>query len=193
MNIEAKMISEAAYKVTPKIDLATGIVMFEYGDGGTPSVLHMDLVSEGNRKRAAFAGFAQVRLVDAAAIGRTDDEGNLIPEKERVAMKRAAINRLIEHYENPATTGWDLPKTFRAGRKSLVVEAIARIKGKSYEEALESVQARANADHGGDMKKAIAFFRTAGQVRRTMEEIREERAKAEPAADVKADQALAGL
>ena len=45
----------------------------------------MDKVHAANIKRAAYVGFGQVRIVDAAAIGTTDAKGRVVPEIERQA------------------------------------------------------------------------------------------------------------
>lgn len=62
--------------------------------------LHADII-----RRAACVGMAQVRIVDAAAIGVADKDGNVIPADKRVAMKHAAMARLVEHYET-GTSQW---------------------------------------------------------------------------------------
>lgn len=62
--------------------------------------LHADIV-----KRAACVGFAQVRIVDAAAIPVARKDGSIIPAAERLDMKYAAMARLIEHYET-GTDKW---------------------------------------------------------------------------------------
>lgn len=85
--------------VKPIINMEAGIVTFEV-KGHPAIVLHLDKVHPDNIRRAGFVGMAQTRIVDAAAIGRTDDKGNIIPEADRIATKHARMLKLVEHYES---------------------------------------------------------------------------------------------
>lgn len=75
--------------------------------GGLSRTFDLRLVHEQNLKRAAAVGFAQVRIVDAAAVPRADADGNLIPEAERTQRKWQNMMRLVEHYES-GTDQWNL-------------------------------------------------------------------------------------
>lgn len=82
---------------------------------GLSRVFNLNAVHQKNLERACAVGFAQVRIVDAAAVGRADKEGNIIPEFERVQMKWDRMMRLIEHYES-GTEEWNLKGTGRTAR-----------------------------------------------------------------------------
>lgn len=151
-------------------------------------VLHMDRLHPGILKRAACSGMAQVRIVDAAAIPATDKDGNIIPADERQRMKYERMAALVEHYET-GTDQWSRVSE-GGGGKSLTVEAIARVKGWTYEQAEAEVEKLADKHHGGDTKKCLAFLRGGKAVSEAMRAIREERA---PAPKVDADKALAEL
>lgn len=85
-------------------------VRFDINDGGAPLTLDMTKIHPDVIRRAACVGFAQVRIVDAAAIGAADKSGAIIPTAERLAMKRARMADLIAHYET-GTAEWSRVKT----------------------------------------------------------------------------------
>lgn len=85
--------------VKPIINMEAGTVTFEV-KGHSNIVLHMDKVHPDNVRRAGFVGMAQVRIVDAAAIGRTDESGAIIPDAQRTATKHERMLKLVEHYES---------------------------------------------------------------------------------------------
>lgn len=125
------------------------------------------------------------RLRDAAAISRDEETG--LPASP--ADKGARVERLIEHYES-GSEEWALVGGGGGGR-SITVEAIARVKGMTYEEAEAEVEKFAKGEaYKGDTKKALAFLRKGKRVMEAMEAIRAERLP-KPAID--ADEALDGL
>lgn len=63
-----------------------------------PIVLEMAKLSDAVRTRAACVGMAQVRIVDAAAIGAADKDGNIIPAEKRLEMKHTRMAELVAHY-----------------------------------------------------------------------------------------------
>ena len=73
---------------------------------GLPS-LKFDLrkVSEINRNRAAAVGFADVRIVNAAAISRNAPDGSIRSATEMPKLKREKMEALIQHYES-GTVEW---------------------------------------------------------------------------------------
>lgn len=148
-------------------------------------VLHMDKLHADIIRRAAAVGFAQVRIVDAAAVGLTDAEGNIIPEATRIAMKHENMAALIEHYET-GTAEWSRVGS-GGGGKSITIEAIAAIKGMEYDQVEAEVADFAAKKYEGDTKKALAFLRTGARVAAKIEELRKARM---PAPKVDADAAL---
>lgn len=155
-------------------------------DGAIIRALPFDLsvVHPANLGRALVHGMNQ-RIPDSAAIGLTDDEGNVIPRTERDAMKGERMAALIEFYE----TGTDQWSRIGGGggNRSLTVEAIARVKEITYEEALVRVQRHADAVCGGNRRKALAELAKGERVKAAMDEIRGER---KSAPDVDADKLL---
>lgn len=174
--------------VKPIIDVEKNEVRFVIADGGAELVLHMDLCAEVVRKRAALAGMAQVRIVDAAAVELQDDEGNVIPAEDRIATKRERMARLIAHYET-GTTDWTLRQAGGGSARSLTVDAIARVKACSYEAADAYVTEYAARNYEGDRKECLAFLRDGKRIAEAMDAIRAER-NAKRAHKVDADAAL---
>lgn len=159
--------------VKPVIDVAAGTVTFAV-KGHDDLVLHMDKLHPDIVKRAALVGMAQVRIVDAAAVGMTDDEGNIIPEDDRIALKHSRMAALVEHYET-GTAEWSRVGTGGGGR-SITVEALARVVfAGDYERAESAVADYAAKKFDGDTKKALAHFREGKRVMDAMAAIRAER------------------
>jgi len=152
--------------------LGAGIVTFD------PSKVHAS-----NRIHAEFHGWKQ-RLSDAAAMSRDTDSGKPATPGD----KEAAIRELADFYMTGAAE-WSRVGT-GGGGKSLTIEAIAAIKGVTYEVAEAEVVKFATAKYEGDTKKALAFLRTGAKVSAAMDEIRKARM---PAPKVDADEALAEL
>ena len=146
--------------------------------------VHPDLI-----RRAAAVGFAQVRIVDAAAVGMTDDEGNIIPEDERIEMKYERMAALVAHYMT-GTSEWSRRGEGTGGGKSVTIEAIARIRGIDYDTAKAQVADYAKKKFGDDTKKCLAFLRQGERVAAAIAAIRAERA---PKPKVDADKALSEL
>lgn len=151
-------------------------------------VLDMTKLHPSIIRRAACAGMAQVRIVDAAAVPAADKDGNIIPAEERLTLKHERMAALVAHYMT-GTDQWSRVSE-GGGGKSITVEAIARVKGWTYEQAEAEVEKMADKNHGGDTKKALAFLRGGKAVSEAMAAIRAERA---PAPKVDADKALAEL
>ena len=174
--------------IKPVIDVDAGTVTFIIRDREpltlTIGKLHPDVV-----KRAALVGMAQVRIVDAAAISATDDDGNLLDAETRLDTKRERMEALVEHYET-GTPDWSRKGTGEGGGRSITLEAIARVKSVDYETAKAMVARMAEKAHGGDTKKALAFLRTGRKIAEAVNAIRAERA---PAPKIDADNALKDL
>lgn len=171
--------------VKPVVDVEAGTVTFQV-KGHNDIILDIAKLHPDIVKRAALAGMAQVRIVDAAAVGMADDEGNIIPEAERIALKYTRMEELVNHYHT-GTSEWSRKGTGGGGFGSITVEAIARVLGREYAEAEAEVEKYAEKKFGGDTKKALAHIRRGGQVAKAMQDIRAERA---PAPKLDADAAL---
>lgn len=160
----------------------SGLIAFVVADIGEivfdPKKAHV-----ANRAYAEFHGWKQ-RHVDAAALSHDTTTGKAATPQE----KYDAIKALRDHYES-GVAEWSVAGGEGTGR-SLIIEAIAKVKGLTYEEAVKTVEAFAVKSYAGDTKKALAFLRTGERVMAAMDEIRKSRA-AKPAID--ADAALAEL
>lgn len=111
-------------QVAPIIAEDFGSVSFEVS-GYETLVLHMDKLHPDIVRRAACVGFAQVRIVDAAAVSMTDKDGNIVPADVRLAKKHANMAALIAHYET-GTAEWSRIKT--AGAKGgFLFEALCKL------------------------------------------------------------------
>ena len=129
-------------------------------------------------QRAAMHGWKQ-RIADAAAMSRNPENGQPASPED----KMEAMAALIAHYESGS------PEWSRRGSgggsgvsPALVVEAVARVKDVSVNEASAMIDRMAAAD-GTDRKAAIAKLREAPTVAKTMLAIKAERLAAVPADD----------
>lgn len=159
--------------ITSRYDEARNVIIFTVVGQGD---LKLDLgkVSKANLARAAIHGFNQ-RIPDAAALGVTDKDGAVIPRDERTRIKFRRMEELCLHYES-GTEEWGRKGTGDGGgSRSITIEAIARVKGLSYEEAAEKVKVHADTCLGGDTKKALAQLRKAAAVQEMITAIRAER------------------
>jgi hypothetical protein len=189
---EAQNIMDVTLKVNqqvkPVIDVEAGIVNFHVKGFNEPLTLHLDKLHPSIIRRAALAGMAQVRIVDAAAISAQDDDGNIIPIDDRAIIKYGNMKGLIDHYET-GTDQWTVTGS-GGGARSITIEAIARVQNVDYDTAVKMVDAHAEKKYDGNRKKALAKLRGAADVIRAMQEIRAERI---PTAKVDANAELAEL
>lgn len=136
--------------------------------------LDLNRVHTNNINRAAIHGFNQ-RIPDSAAIPKRDKNERLIPERERTQMKFERMKDLRDFYES-GTPEWSrVSEGGGGGGKSITLEAIARWRNCTYEEAQARVEQHAEM-HKMDMKAALAFFRTGAKTKNAIQEIRDERA-----------------
>lgn len=176
-------------QVQPVISEDFSVITFNLSDGGAAPVLHMERVSAAIKARAACVGLAQVRVVDCAAVSRTDKDGNIRSTAEMLRLKREGIERMIAHLES-GTEEWSRVGE-GGGAKSLTIEAVANLQyGGDYARAEAGVDRMAETKHGGDRKACLAFLRTSGRVMAEMDRLRKARA---PKPTVDADAALAEL
>ena len=174
--------------VQPVIDVEHQCISFNIADGKPALVLHMAKVHQAIIERAAYVGLAQVRVVDAAAIGAADDDGNILSPAERIAEKRRRMAELIEYLET-GTDQWSRTGA-GGGARSITVEAAARVRGVEYDVALGWIDEYASRKFAGNRKKALAKLREASDILRAIRVLRDARM---PAARVDADAALAEL
>lgn len=94
--------------------------------GHADIVLEMDKLSEAVKLRAACVGMAQVRIVDAAAIGMTDKAGAIIPAAERIATKHSRMAELVAHYMT-GTVEWSRVKASAGPSGGYLFEALCEM------------------------------------------------------------------
>lgn len=155
--------------------------------GGLPDItMDTNLVSEKVRRRAALVGFGQTRIADAAAVSRTDKDGRIVPETERLRRKHENMLRLVAHYES-GTEDWDLPRVGGGARgpsEADVLEAIRRATGVDGETMLGRWMAKEKCERA-DALKALCG---AASIKKALLEIASERIV--PATDTDAALAL---
>lgn len=174
--------------VKPVVNVDAGTVTFEV-KGMSPLVLEMSRLHPDIIKRAALVGMAQVRIVDAAAVGRADEDGNLIPEGDRLQTKYDRMAALIEHYHS-GTAEWSRRAEGGGGRVALALEALAELKGMSVEKAEEGLKDFAAKKFNNDTKEALKYLAQGERMQKKILEIRTRRAGA---GKVDADQALSEI
>lgn len=140
-------------------------------------------ISAANMQYAAFHGLKQ-RGSDGAAISRDPETG----KPATPADKQAAIQEIVTHLES-GTDEWRMVGV-GGGGKSITIEAVARVKGVTYDEAEKYVDDYATRNYEGDRKECLAFLREGKRVMEAMAAIRAERA---PKPKVDADKALDDL
>lgn len=167
-------------------NVAEGRVTWNFIGGLPPITLDINKVSETCRARAALVGFGQTRIADAAAVSRTDKDGNIIPETERLRRKHENMLRLVAHYES-GTEDWELPRVGGGARgpsESDVLEAIKRATGVDGETMLARWIAKEKCERA-DALKALCG---AASIKKALLEIASERIV--PATDTDAALAL---
>lgn len=172
--------------VKPVINPDAATVTFTVKGYDNPLVLHMERLHPDIIRRAAMVGMAQVRIVDAAAVGLTDKDGNIIREADRLRMKYEGMQELIAHYES-GTDQWTRTGSGNAAQSGITLEAIARHYHKSLDEARAMVEKHAATKHDGDTRKALAKLAGAGAIAKLILVIKSERlAAATPSEDADA-------
>jgi hypothetical protein len=166
LNMETQMKENQAVK--PVIDLDGQCIIFEVRNK-TPLRLDMTKVHEDNVMRAAYVGMAQVRIVDAAAIGVADKAGRIIPVAERDAMKYARMQKLIEHYESGSPEWTTRGQGAGTDSTGLIKRAIMRVHSIEHVETLDAlVKKFADEKHGGDTAAALRYFAKGEKVAKAM-------------------------
>src|SRR5260221_3835029 len=122
-----------------------------------PITLHLDRVAQSMRERAEVHGWFQ-HGSDGAARSRDATTGKPASAQD----KYDSILELVNHYET-GTEEWAM-RSGGGGGTSITLQAVARVRGCTYEEAEASVARYAESHYKGDTKAALAFFRTGAKV-----------------------------
>lgn len=143
---------------------------------GMPS-LKFDLrkVSEINRNRAAAVGFADVRIVNAAAISRNAPDGSVRSPTEMLKLKREKMEALIQHYES-GTTEWRVKRTSGGTSRDtsgITLQAMQRV---WPDKDCEALAFRLEQKRGISRREAYAEFAKTKQVAEAIAAIKAERA-----------------
>lgn len=159
------------------VELANGKLQFTVVGTGTPLVFNHHAAAASLRERAELHGWKQ-RISDAAAIPRDTETG----ASATPAEKRAAMQRLIEHYES-GTEEWSLKA--RSGLELMREALLKQVREALVRLGIELTKVSALAD---DKLKELAGT---ARVRTAMLEIEQERARVQ--APVDGDVELDGL
>lgn len=176
------MATKAKQPVVTTEQRADGTLAFIIA-GEEPVVFNPAKAHPSNRARAEQRGWKE-RAVDAAALSRDTMNGASATPSEKRAAILALMSWYMEGGEEWSRHGGGV------GGLSLTLEAVAKVRGVTYEAAEASVEAYAKEKFEGDMKKALAFLRQGERVMAAMDEIRKGRMGA-PKVD--ADAALGEL
>jgi hypothetical protein len=175
MQTKAKANSVITHRVSEDGKVITFVVL-----GAGEVNLDTTKLHDAIKERAAVHGLIQ-RGSDRAAIGRDSETGASATPEE----KRASIQAWVDHVES-GTAEWRMTGTGEGGGKSLTIEAIAQVKGISYE-AAEAEVVKFAEKRNESTKAILAFLRKGEKVMRAMEAIR---ARRQGAPKVDADEAL---
>lgn len=160
--------------IAPEFDIEAGTAIFHFNPKwGKLEPLHFTLekTHPANQRRAALAGFAQVRIIDAAAIKRDRGDGTLLSNEEMLAAKHEAVAEMIAHLES-GTDQWNVRRS--AGPReegSLIIRAVAAVQGVAVEVMRERVTAMAEK-RGITLKAYLNQLATLEAVGREMARLR---------------------
>ena len=139
--------------------------------------LHFNLlkVSEINMRRGAAVGFADVRIVNAAAISRNAPDGSIRSAAEMLKLKRERMEALIQHYES-GTTEWRVKRAAGGeGRDTsgITLQAMKRV---WPDKDCEALAWGLEQKRGITRREAYAEFAKTKQVAEAIAAIKAERA-----------------
>lgn len=143
-------------------------IIFVVKDAGEVK-LEMGNLSTAILERAAIHGMIQ-RISDAAALGRDTETGASASPRDKLE----AMRKLVEYYQS-GTEEWKRSGSGEGGGNSITLEAVAQVKGWTYEQA-EAEVAKAATKRGIEVKKVLAELRGAKAIREAIEAIRAKRA-----------------
>jgi hypothetical protein len=131
-------------KIKTDINVSTGELTITGGAGDAVRriVLHRDRVHADNQAYAMMHGFKQ-RVIDTAAVEKTDEHGKLIPDELRDATQWANITTMVEHLES-GNPNWSVREAGSGGDGGLLVKAMVRA-GATLERATETVKGMTRA------------------------------------------------
>lgn len=166
---------KANQQVQPIINELTNTITFAIGDGGEALVLDMSKVHPAIIARAALVGMAQVRIVDAAAVGAADKDGTIRTPAERMALKRQRMAALIAHYES-GSDQWSIRATggTSAPDVGITMEAVSNVMGWAMSDTAAKLDKLAEK-RGVERRKLLADLATDEKVAAEMDRIRAER------------------
>lgn len=155
-----------------------GKLLFTFRDLATMT-FNPALVAQANRSHAELHGWEQ-RLRDSMAI----EKDNYPDKKVPLADRKAALRRLLDHYQSGATE-WNMPQAARntAPDAAMVALAISRVYGKTLDEAAAMIVALAQK-RSIEHEAAVAAWAAGDKIAKEIVVIRSERKTADaPASD----------
>ena len=156
------VISESFDKVTFEMRGMQNLVL-------DMAALHPDVI-----KRAACVGMAQVRIIDAAAVSRTDAEGVIRTATEMLELKRERMEALITHYMT-GTAEWTQKRASGTGTKDtsgITLQAMRRV---WPDKDCEGLAFKLETKRGITRKEAYAEFAKTKEVAAAIAAIKAER------------------
>jgi hypothetical protein len=113
-------------KIKTEINVSTGELTITGGAGESVRrrVFHRERAHLDTRAYAEMHGWKQ-RVIDSAAVERTDEEGRLVPDELRDATQWTNICSMIDHYES-GTADWSIRAPGQGGDGGLLVKAMVR-------------------------------------------------------------------
>lgn len=139
-------------------------------------VLEMGKLHTDVKARAACVGLAQVRVVDAAAIGRADSDGTIRTAAEMLALKYQKMSEIIEHLHT-GTPEWNRKRAAGAGTtkdvSGITLKAMQRV---WPDKDCEALAFRMEQKRGISRREAYAVFAQTREVAAAIAAIKAERA-----------------
>jgi hypothetical protein len=158
------VVSDDLTKVTFEIRGADSLVL-------DMTKLHPDII-----RRAACVGMAQVRIIDAAAVGRDDGAGGVRSASEMLTLKRERMAALVSHYMT-GTDEWNRKRAAGGGAtkdtSGITLQAMRRV---WPDKDCEGLALKLETKRGITRKEAYAEFAKTKEVAAAIAAIKAERA-----------------
>jgi hypothetical protein len=166
--------TEQSRQISPEISDDLNTITFNIR-GAQPLILDMMKLHPDIIRRAACAGMAQVRIIDAAAVARSDGAGGVRSDAEMLELKRERMAALIDHYMT-GTDEWTIKRSAGGGvpkESGLTLAAMKRVwPDRDPEDLITGIMTKRMIDK----KAALALFAKTKEVAAAMAAIKAERA-----------------
>jgi len=106
-------------------------------------VFHVEMAHPDNNQRAMYAGYAQQRLLDGAAVLRARKDGTLKTDVEMAREKWERMSAIVDHLESGSAEWGRKARTATTDDTALILRAMVEVSGKTHEEVNAIVDKRA--------------------------------------------------